>query len=177
MTRIFAGCILSLVLVLALGGTALASPLTPAGDGNFVIFGEYACDGYMFPSYQGLGVGVGYGITDCLTIGAEAMFMPGWTLYGAFINAAFGPVLVDCDVLYNGMDLFAKAAALYCFEIDALKLAFGGGIMADTKHDYRWGYLEASASLDMDPFSIYGKLDYALNPGFLTYELGFALTL
>ena len=172
MKRLLVSLILALVLVLAVGGAAMASPVVNAGEGAFVLFGEYASDAYMFTTFQGYVVGAGFGFSKNLTIGVEMEFLPLWSIYGVYANLSLGSVLINCDVLLNdSSDIFVKAAGLYVFDVGSAQLAVGAGIF--DAYGNTWYFVEGSANMPLGGnAALYGTVDYAIDGGDITYKAG-----
>ena len=123
MKRILVSLVLSLVLVLAIGGSALAAPVTVGEAGSFSVFGEY---GMTFDAEGALSVGAGYTISDSIAVGILAQ-LDDVTFIGGYATLSLGSIVVNAEVLTYSPITWGTVRALYIFDLDTFQLGAGAG--------------------------------------------------
>ena len=164
------GLVLALVLVFSVAGTALATPILPVSEGQFLIFGEYN------ENWGGFEVGAGYGLTDNITLGLY--YAPAMTELGGFIAIAFQPFVAELNVcvdLDGSSFVYGQASALYTFELGSFTLGLGGGVDFNSNGWFA-GYVKAAADLALsDTVAIYGSICYWPSIDYIAYQAGLSL--
>ena len=166
MKRFLCGLILVLALVLTIGTTSMAAPLSIGETGTFFVFGEYGgIEG------EGFTIGGGYTFADGIAAGAEILMVEGVTVFGVFADMSFGSVLATADVLSAEGNILAFVSGLYMFDLDQVKVGVGGSaLIAGGGVDFA---VKGAASYALsDNFSVYGGLDYYIDAAYLVFKAG-----
>lgn len=167
------GLVLALVLVFSVAGAALATPIVPANEGQFFVFGEYNT---MWGDFV---FGAGYGLTDNFTLGLYyAYYVPYYTELGGFIALAFQPFVAELNVcvdLGGSSFVCGQASALYTFGLGSLTFGLGGGVGFSSSGWFEgFGKVAANFALS-DNVDLYGSISYwPIYDGF-AYQGGLSL--
>ena len=169
MKRTCIGLILALAAVLAIGTASMAAPAITGEAGSLMIFGEYAPLALFLPEND-LSVGVGYQISDNMTVGLQAQFNSP-TLWGGFLNMSFEPFKVSGQFYNTPGGVYAKVMGLYTLSLDPIQVGLGGGL-------YMVGgtamtFVEANANMPVRAkMAIHGAVNQNFLTGWTTFTGG-----
>ena len=166
MPRTLTSFALIFVLVLAIGGSALAAPMENCEPGLYFAFGEVGSSG-------GIAIGSGYGISGNLTVGAQIQYIEnGWYL-GGFVNYAIKPFVISGDCWWTFSGLTVRASGIYLLDVDQFDAGIGIGILMDGGSFSV--FIEGVGGVPVAKnFTIYGACDYFPSGGDLACRFGVA---
>ncbi|MGE5530094.1 MAG: hypothetical protein ACM3X6_13285 [Patescibacteria group bacterium] len=151
MRKTFCLTVLVLAICFTCAGTALATPVSPAGEG-FSAFAEYDPDWY-----ESALVGVGYGFSDALTVGVYYATL--YQDFGLYANAALGPIRVNGEIFFYEPWYCGMVSALYAFDLDPVALSVGLGF---DFYEF-WGgdyFINGAIEVKLECCTFYGGLMY-----------------
>lgn len=174
MKKAIISALLVMILAVALAGPTLAAPPAGTAEGVFV-FGEFAPILLLYPVDAPI-VGVGFG-TEIFSLGVEAQIAEGSVIFGGFAGASLGMFGLEGEILTIEGVIVGKALGLVKLDLDLVALGIGGGMFFMSNGidpPESTPLVTAEVSFGLDAFSIYGGVDYLIEPGFLTYRAGVA---
>ncbi len=140
---------LSFVLLCAAAGVSSAAPAIGAEAGQASVFVDWDWETYN--------LGIGYGITDNITLGA--IYDLRYATFAAFADLAYGRLALQAECWFVSSGCLSTAAIKWTFPLETAVIGFGAG--------YDWGpvygdyFLSADLNLAVsESFDIYGAVRF-----------------